>query len=122
VQPARAKPTPVLVLDPTPPHLGELAWRIGLALAGVNFVLIAAAVSSVNPRGGRSGNLVFALFTFVVYYNLVNLGQSWIGSGRATFLGMLVGLHAGMAVAGGAWLWKRHNNWTLRSALRRRPA
>lgn len=121
VPPARAKPTALLVQEPTPPHLGELAWRIGLALAGINFVIIAVAVSSVNPRGGRSGNLVFALFTFVVYYNLVNLGQSWVGSGRATFLGMLVGLHAGMAAAGGAWLWKRHNNWTLRSALRRRP-
>lgn len=118
---ARALPTPRLVQDATPPNLGELAWRIGLALAGINFVVIAAAVSSVNPRAGRSGNLVFALFTFIVYYNLVNLGQSWIGSGRFGFWPMLLVLHAGVALIGGFWLWKRHSNWTLRSALRRRP-
>jgi lipopolysaccharide export system permease protein len=33
-------------------HLGELAWRIGLALAALNFVVIAVAASSVNPRAG----------------------------------------------------------------------
>ena len=66
-------------------------------------------------------SLVFALFTFIVYYNLVNLGQSWIGSGRFGFWPMLLVLHAGVALIGGFWLWKRHSNWTLRSALRRRP-
>ena len=37
-------------------------------------MVLAITVSSVNPRAGRSGNLVFALFAFVVYFNLLNLG------------------------------------------------
>ena len=120
--PAKTRSTFDLVMEPTRPHLGELAWRLGLALAALNFVVIAIAVSSVNPRAGRSGNLVFALFAFVVYFNLLNLGQSWISTGRAGFGTFLVGLHGGVLVAGGLWLAKQHNNWTLRQLLRHRAA
>jgi lipopolysaccharide export system permease protein len=64
-------------------------------------------VSSVNPRVGRSGNLLFALFAFVLYYNLLNLGQNWVGSRAATGIGtfMLV-LHGG-ALRSALWLAKR---------------
>ena len=120
--PAKAQSTLALLLEPTRIHQGELAWRIGLALAALNFVVIAVTVSSVNPRAGRSGNLVFALFAFVVYYNLLNLGQSWIGSGRVSFAGFLLALHGSIMVMGLLWLGKQHNNWTWRAFLRRRPA
>jgi lipopolysaccharide export system permease protein len=110
------------VMQPTPAHLGELAWRLGLALATLNFVVIAITVSSVNPRAGRSGNLVFALFAFVVYFNLLNLGQSWIGTGRVGFATFLVALHGGVFLAGGLWLGKQHNSWNWRHFLRRRAA
>ena len=120
--PAKTRTTFDLIMEPTRPHLGELAWRLGLALAAVNFVVIAITVSSVNPRAGRSGNLVFALFAFVVYFNLLNLGQSWISTGRADFGVFLVGLHGGVLLAGGLWLGKQHNNWTLRRLRRERTA
>jgi lipopolysaccharide export system permease protein len=117
--PTKARSTLELVMDPTRLHLAELAWRIGLALAALNFVVIAITVSSVNPRAGRSGNLVFALFAFVVYYNLINLGQSWIERGQASFGPFLLALHGGVLVVGLAWLAKQHNNWTFRQLLRR---
>jgi lipopolysaccharide export system permease protein len=119
--PAKARSTLALVAEPTLLNLGELAWRLGLALAAFNFVVIAVAVSSVNPRAGRSGNLVFALFAFVVYYNLLNLGQTWIGSGRTTFGGFLLALHGGVALGGLLWLAQQHNNWSLRNLWRRAP-
>ena len=65
--PAKSRSTLTLVMEPTPLNLGELAWRLGLALAALNFVVLAITVSNVNPRVGRGGNLVFALFAFVVY-------------------------------------------------------
>jgi len=71
-------------------------------------------VSSVNPRAGRSGNLVFALFAFVVYYNLLNLGQSWVSNSRAGFGNLLLGLHGTVMLIGVFWLAKQHNNWSLR--------
>ena len=39
----------------------------GHAAGGANFVLLALTLTSVNPRVGRSGNLMLALFAFVVY-------------------------------------------------------
>ena len=120
IAPAKTRSTLALVREPTPSHLGELAWRLGLALAALNFVVIAITVSSANPRAGRSGNLVFALFAFVVYFNLLNLGQSWVSTGRIGFSGFLLALHGGVLVAGLVWLAKQHNNWTLRQLVRRR--
>ena len=118
--PAKARSTLDLVRQPTPQNLGELAWRVGLALAALNFTVIAVAVSSVNPRAGRSGNLIFALFAFVVYFNLLNLGQSWVGNGQMRFGAVLLLLHGGVLAGALLWLARQHNNWTLRHLLRRR--
>jgi lipopolysaccharide export system permease protein len=77
---------------------------MGLALAAMNFVVLAVALSSVNPRVGRSGNLMFALFAFVVYFNLLNLGQSWIGSGRLSLGLFMLALHGGTFGLSLTWL------------------
>jgi lipopolysaccharide export system permease protein len=119
-QPAKTRSTLALLTERTPPNLGELAWRIGLALAALNFVVIAITVSSVNPRAGRSGNLVFALFAFVVYFNLLNLGQSWISTGRVGIVPFMLALHGGTLLGALLWLGKQHNNWALPWLLRRR--
>ncbi len=108
----------VLIKSPTRANASELAWRLGLALAAVNFVVLAAALASVNPRGGRSGNLIFVVLTFLVYNNLINLGHSWIFGGSVSFAALLVMLHGGVLLLALAWLVKRNANWTLRSALR----
>ena len=120
--PARAKPTLTLLSDRSPANRGELGWRVGMLLAAVNFVLLALTLSSANPRVGRSGNLVFALFAFVVYYNLLNLGESWVGSGRYGMINFLLALHGGVAVLATAWLLKRHNNWGRPMARLATPA
>ena len=119
--PAKTRPTFDLMMEPTPPNLGELAWRLGLALGALNFVVIALTVSSVNPRAGRSGNLVFALFAFVVYYNLLNLGQNWVSAGQSGFAAFLLALHGGVLTGALLWLAKQHNNWSLRRFTPHRP-
>jgi len=120
--PSRSRSTRDLVRNPTPVNQGELAWRIGLALATLNFVVIAITVSSVNPRAGRGGNLLFALFAFVIYYNLLNLGQSWIAGGRISLTGFMVTVHGGVFACATFWLVKQHNNWRLWPRLRRARA
>lgn len=117
--PVKTRSTLALMRNPTRPNQGELSWRLGLALGALNFVLLAITVSSVNPRVGRSGNLVFALFAFVLYYNLLNLGQSWISSGKVNFAAFLVLLHGGTFLAGVFWLAKQHNNWGVAPLLQR---
>ncbi|WP_309684115.1 LPS export ABC transporter permease LptF [Polaromonas sp.] len=113
---AKLLSTRALINAPTPSNRGELAWRLGLALASLNFVILAVALSSVNPRGGRSSNMIFVLLTFVVYNNFINLGQSWIFVGLIGFGSLLLALHGGVLILGLGWLAKRHYNWVLRPA------
>ena len=114
----KLKSTLGLMNAPTRGNLGELAWRLGLALAPLNFVVLAVVMANVNPRGGRSLNLTFAVLAFVVYNNLINLGQSWISSGLTSFAGFFVVTHGGVLLLAWAWLAKRNNNWTLKAVLR----
>jgi len=121
--PVNTLPTLALFKNPDLAARGELSWRLGLLLAAINFVIIGIGVSNVNPRLNKSVNLVFAMFTFVVYFNLLNLGQNWIASGRVQFVPFLLALHGGVFLAATLWLAKRHNNWRLRRLLRpHRPA
>jgi lipopolysaccharide export system permease protein len=117
--PVKTRSTFTLVTEPTPVNLGELGWRLGLAFAAFNFVVIAVIVSNVNPRAGRSGNLVFALFAFVIYYNLLNIGQSWVTSGRASFAAFMLVLHGGVFLLSALWLAKQHNSWRWPGKARR---
>ena len=112
--PAKSRSTADLLREPTRANLGEFSWRLGLALAALNLVLMGVAVSNVNPRIGRSTNYVFSLFAFVVYYNLINLGQNWIASEQVGALEYMLGLHGGALAVGALWVTKRHNNWSLR--------
>lgn len=118
--PTKTRPTVDLLRNPTPQNLAELSWRIGLVFAAINFVIIGIAVSSVNPRVGRSANLIFSLFAFILYYNLLSLGQSWIASGKFSFAGYTVALHGSALVLGLFWLVKRHNNWDLHTVTGQR--
>ena len=123
-QDARALPpyvlsTRVLLAGSTAPFLGELSWRFGLALAAINFVLIGLAFSAVNPRIGRNGNLLFAMFTFIVYYNLVNLGASRIGTASTEFWTFNLSLHGGIFMLTLLLLVTKHWNLGLRLRPRR---
>lgn len=109
----RATPTLDLLAAPTPPNQGELGWRLGMVLTAANFVLLALTVSGVNPRVGRSANLIFALFFFAVYYNLLNLGQNWVGSERVRMDVFLLLLHGGVFLLTLGWLAQRNNQWRL---------
>ena len=96
----------------------ELAWRVGLTLAAMNFVIIGLAAAGVNPRVGRTANLGFAFMSFIVYFNLLVLGKSWIETGQVQVGVYLVALHGGALALSLMWLAKRHNNWTMRSPKR----
>jgi len=103
-----------LLKKPSRENLGEIAWRLGLGFAGINLLLVALAVSSVNPRVGRSYHLGLALLVFVCYYNMLNVGQSWISSGRFEFLPFMVALHGGVFVLAAIWIAVRHFNVSWR--------
>jgi lipopolysaccharide export system permease protein len=90
-------PTWALLASPTPQNLGELVWRIGIPVSALVLVLLAVPMSFVNPRAGRSVNLIFALLTYVVYSNLLSVSQARVAQGRMDFGTGLWLVHAGMA-------------------------
>ena len=120
--PASSLTSSELLMAPTLKNLAELSWRLGLALAAFNFIVIAVAVAGTNPRVGRSANLGFAFLIFVVYFNCLVLGKSWVESGQVEFAPFLLVLHGGAFVLGLLWLIKRHFNWIPRWRARPTPS
>ncbi len=96
-----------LMRQPTPPNQGELAWRFGLMLAAANLLLLGIGLAATHPRRATNWNLLFALLTFLIYYNLVNLSQSWVASGRLSMGLALLGLHGSVSALALALLWWR---------------
>ncbi len=119
-QALKARNTWELISQPSAANQGELGWRIGMALTALNFVLIALATTASNPRAGRGGNLFFTLFAFVFYYNLLNLGQSWVASGLFSLGGFMLVLHGSVFALTVLWLLKRHFNLSLRDWINER--
>lgn len=98
-QSAKNLPVWELVLNPTPANLGELLWRIGIPLAALNLALLAIPLSFVNPRAGRTNNLIFALLTYMIYSNLISVSQAWVMQGRLGFEIGVWAVHLAMFVA-----------------------
>ncbi|MDP4300523.1 LPS export ABC transporter permease LptF [Leptothrix discophora] len=102
-----ARSTLDLIGDAEPRAFGELAWRFGMALAGVNLVFLGVALANGSARTGSAWTLMSALLGFIVYFNVVNLSQSWVGSGKLSLAGALLLVHGGMATITATLFWWR---------------
>lgn len=87
-----------LIQEPTLPNLGELVWRLGIPLAALNLVLLAIPLSFVNPRAGRTNNLIFAILTYMIYSNLLSVSQAWVSQGKMPFVVGVLAVHVVMFV------------------------
>lgn len=96
-----------LLSEPTPPNMAELSWRIGLPLSALILSLLAIPLSFVNPRAGRSMNLVLALLIYMVYGNLLSIVQASIAQSRIEFWAGLWGVHAAMLILLLAFFYRR---------------
>jgi lipopolysaccharide export system permease protein len=96
-----------LILAPSNSHLAELLWRIGLPISAFVLALLAIPLSFVNPRASRSVNLLFAIFTYMVYANVLSIVQAWVSSGRVGFNTGWWVVHAGMLGVLGVLFYRR---------------
>lgn len=90
---ARALPLGLLIANPTPENRGELLWRIALPFMGLLLMLLGIPLGFVNPRGGRSANLLLALLVFVVYSNMVSVLQAAVSQERMNLMSVWWPLH-----------------------------
>lgn len=81
----RGRSTLDLLKQPSPATLGELAYRIGLPLSVFVIVLLAIPLSFVNPRLGRSINIVIGVLIYFTYSNLNSVMRAWISQERISF-------------------------------------
>jgi lipopolysaccharide export system permease protein len=82
----RAKPTTELLRQADARSFSELSYRINTPLAALFLALLAIPLSFVNPRAGRTNNLLLALFIYLIYNNAILICQSWVSQGRLPFL------------------------------------
>ena len=118
--PPKAMDTLDLARNPQPRHAGELTWRIGIALGALNMMLLGIGMSAANPRRPNNWNLLFALMSFVVYFNLINLSQAWVAGGRMGMGAALAAVHGGAFLVAIALLWLRDQGNRLALPGRRR--
>lgn len=120
--PPKARPTLELLRQPTLLFQGELVWRLGLVLGGANLVLLAIGLSSTNPRRASNWNLLLALLSFVVYYNVINLSQAWVASGKLGMGASLALAHGSAFLMAAGLLWWRDHATSCRLPWQRPSA
>ena len=121
--PPKARRSISLLREPTPRNQGELVWRLGLLLGAANMVLLGIGLSASNPRRASNWNLLFALMTFAIYYNVINLSQAWVAGSKVSMGTALVAAHGGAFLMALGLLWWRENGnrlggWRARLAAR----
>ena len=61
-----------------------------MPISALVLTLIAVPLAYVNPRVGRSANLVAAAFLYMLYSNTLNIVQSLIAQGKLEFWAGLI--------------------------------
>lgn len=95
----------------------ELAWRIAAPISVFILGLLAVPLSYLRPRQGRYGKLVLGILLYLVYSNLLGLGQGWIAKGQVP---VALGLWWVHALFGGAalYLFAQRQGWLQRGGAR----
>ena len=96
-----------LLNERKPEQLAELHWRIALPLAVVIMALFAIPLAFVNPRSGRSWNLILAVLIYALYNHLLSIFQAWTASQRIPAWLGLWPVHATMVIIVGLLFYKQ---------------
>ena len=112
-----------LFRKPSPLSTAELFWRIAVPVMAMLLVLMAIPLSFVNPRIGRSFNLMVAILVFAIYYNWISFAQANLGQGTIGLPFALLMTH-GLMAAIVAFVFRRQLSMnsllqSVRSAARR---
>lgn len=111
---SRALPSLVLWNDPSRANLAELLWRIALPIMSLLLMLLAIPLGFVNPRRGRTLNLMIALMLAISYSNAIGILQAAVAQGKLTWAFAWWPLHAValvMIVLLFAWRNNTNSSW-----------
>lgn len=98
--------TQTLLATPGALALAELHWRLGTPLLATILAIFAIPLARSSPRAPRYGLVMLALLTYLLYMNLLILGQAWLGNGQLPPTLGLWWLHAPTALMAIVLLWR----------------
>jgi lipopolysaccharide export system permease protein len=75
-------PTLQLLQNLSSGNVSELERRFSFPLSALSLALLAIPLSFVNPRAGRSLNLIMALVIYMLYNNLITITNTLVGQGK----------------------------------------
>jgi lipopolysaccharide export system permease protein len=89
---------------------GELHWRLSVPISVFLLALMAVPLSHLAPRQGRYAKLVLGIVVYLIYSNLLGLGQAWVANAVVPPQIGLWWAH-GLAASLAAWLIGRREGW-----------
>jgi lipopolysaccharide export system permease protein len=107
-----------LLQDPTSWNVSELEWRIGLPLSALILAMLAIPLSFVNPRAGRSLNLLTAVVIYMAYNNMISVATSLVGQRKLSAFMGLWSVHGVMLLLLVLLFYKRLSVFSWRRLLR----
>ena len=108
-----AKSTLELLASDSSRYKAELYWRISLPISALLLVFLAIPLSVINPRSGRSVNIIMALLLFVIYNNLLGVSHSIVSIGNIKIWYGLWPVHLFFATIAFYLLYRRTSNLPL---------
>lgn len=91
----------------SPEDRAELAFRLAVPLSVLVLVLLAVPLSHVKPRSGRYGRMVAGVVLYLIYSQLITLGQVWIAKDQVPGWIGINWVHLVFLGLAGTWIWRQ---------------
>ncbi len=105
----RLLPTAQLLASEDLRDHAEFAWRLSAPISVLILTLLAVPLAHVAPREGRYGKVAIGVLAYLLYSQLLGLGQAWIAKGMVPSALGLWWVHAAI-LAWALWLVARRLN------------
>lgn len=99
-------------------NMAELNWRLGLPISALILALLAIPFSFVNPRAGRSLNMIGALVLYMLYNNMMSVINTWVGQDKVAASAGLLGIHGVMIIVVCGLFYYRLSVFSIRRLVR----
>ncbi len=107
VKTPRTTSTAELLRHPTPANMAEWTWRLGYPVSALLLALFAVPASHLQPRAGRSYNILFALLVYAFYSNMISLSEAWVAQERLSVPASMLLVHGSMTTLIVWMYWRR---------------
>lgn len=101
-------------------HRAELQWRLSIPLATLLLAVLALPLSYTSPRKGRYAVLALAILLYLIYSNLLGIGESWFTHGKSPeWLGLWWAHSFAVLLIVFWWIRRAGGVWQIYRLLRR---